>query len=103
LQGAKSGSGLNPDARHGAGCRAACARFDKIGRIGVFLEILSEKRLENLQKLQIRRHNARFPPKSSCRLRLSSVPHNAYPAPHRTCRFAGTGNPFLFFDPAETT
>jgi hypothetical protein len=57
-----------PGRPHGAGCRVACARFDRIGRIGVFLEILGEKRLENRQKLQIRRHNDRFPPKSSCRL-----------------------------------
>jgi hypothetical protein len=54
------------------------------------------------QKLQIRPDNDRFPPKSHCRLsyQASAIPRIVA---CRTCRFAGTGSPFLFFDPAETT
>jgi hypothetical protein len=58
---------------------------------------------ENRQKLQMRRDNDRFPPKSSCGLSYQAcrIPRILRPVGH--AGFAGTGRPFLFFDPAETT
>jgi hypothetical protein len=48
--------------------------FNKIATIGIFCQLLPRKSSLNRQKLQMRRDNDRFPPKSRCRLSYQACP-----------------------------
>ena len=67
-----------------------------------FALIWALKRPQSTEKRQICRDNRRFSAISNHAL---SYQPRAIPriVRRRRCRFAGTGGPFLFFDPAETT
>jgi hypothetical protein len=84
------------------GARLSGSQLHKTGTISVSRSFGEANDRETGKKLQMRHDIDRFPPKSRCRFKLSSVPHTAYRAPS-DMPVCGDRQFDIILVPAETT